>query len=422
MLLEHKYQQKAYAIYIAFLCFLTYACVYAFRKPFTIGLYENEVKVFGIDYKNVLIIAQVIGYTVSKFLGIKFISELKQNGRGKSIIFLIIASWLPLLFFPLVAAPYNIIFLFFNGLPLGILWGLVFSFVEGRKSTDFIGAAMAVSFIVSSGMVKSIGKFIQLNFKIQENWIGFYTGSLFIVPIIILVHFLEKLPLPTPQEIAIKSVRVPLDKKERTKFFTQFSVGLILFILIYMLLSLFRDIRDNFSAELWRELGYGNSALVFTGAEIPIAISVLILIASMIYIKNNKHVFFLIQIIIFLGFVICGTSTILFLMHFISGYTWMLLVGLGLYMGYIPFNSILFDRMIASFKLRANVGYFMYLIDAFGYLASAFVIIYKGAINLRLSWTLFFTNGLLILSFIGALLCIVNFIYFIKKYKSIQYE
>jgi hypothetical protein len=30
---------------------------------------------------------------------------------------------------------------------LGMLWGVVFSYVEGRKTTDFIGAALAVSFI-----------------------------------------------------------------------------------------------------------------------------------------------------------------------------------------------------------------------------------------------------------------------------------
>jgi hypothetical protein len=38
-----------------------------------------------------------------------------------------------------------------------MLWGVIFSYVEGRKSTDFICAALAVSFIFSSGWVKSVG-------------------------------------------------------------------------------------------------------------------------------------------------------------------------------------------------------------------------------------------------------------------------
>jgi len=261
-----------------------------------------------------------------------------------------------------------------------------------------------------------------MQFLIAENWIPFYTGAIFIVPIVILVYLLEKIPNPTHEERVNKSIRVPLNKSDRKRFFVQFSFGLISFILIYMLLSLFRDVRDNFAAELWNELGYGNTAAIFTTTEIPIAIGVLILIASMIYIKNNKLAFFLAQIIIMVGFMICGLSTILFLQHFITGYIWIVLVGLGLYMGYIPFNSILFDRMIASYQLKANVGYFMYLVDAFGYVASAGVIILKGTMDVSLSWTTFFSNGLVVLSLVGMFFSILNILYFSKKYKSIQYE
>ena len=417
-----KHHSVLLSIYIAAICFLTYACVYAFRKPFTIGLYLNEPKIFGVDYKNILVISQVIGYTISKFCGIKYISELKHIGRGWAILILLLASWIPLLLFPLIDSPWNVTMLFLNGLPLGVLWGLIFSFVEGRKSTDFIGATMAVSFIVSSGFVKSVGKWLQMQYLIAENWIPFYTGGIFIIPVIILVYLLEKIPNPTNEEKLNKSVRVPLNSKERKYFFTQFSFGLISFILIYMLLSLFRDIRDNFAAELWNELGYGNTASIFTTTEIPIAICVLILIASMIYIKNNKLAFFLAQAIILCGFIICGASTFLFVNHFISGFLWIVLVGLGLYMGYIPFNSILFDRMIASYKLKANVGYFMYLVDAFGYVASAGVIILKGTMDVNLSWTVFFSNGLVVLSLVGILFSILNMIYFSKKYKTVQYE
>jgi hypothetical protein len=82
-----------------------------------------------------------------------------------------------------------------------------------------------------------------------------------------------------------------MDKNERKRFFNMFSFGLVSFIFIYILLTLFRDIRDNFAADIWLELGYGNSAGIFTSTEIPIAVSVLVLIASMIYINNNKLAF-----------------------------------------------------------------------------------------------------------------------------------
>jgi hypothetical protein len=81
-----------------------------------------------------------------------------------------------LVLFAIVPAPYNAVFLFINGFPLGMLWGVVFSYVEGRRSTDFIGAALAVSFIFASGFVKSVGGWLLLEFNLSEFWVPFVTG------------------------------------------------------------------------------------------------------------------------------------------------------------------------------------------------------------------------------------------------------
>jgi len=61
---------------------------------------------------------------------------------------LIIIAWLVLLLFALIPFPYNFWVLFFNGLPLGFIWGIVFSFLEGRRYTEVLGAMMASSFIL----------------------------------------------------------------------------------------------------------------------------------------------------------------------------------------------------------------------------------------------------------------------------------
>ena len=406
------------AIYTALICFLTYACIYAFRKPFTVGIYENMPSYFGIAFKNLLVIAQVLGYTASKMFGVKFIAELKNVGRGKLILMLVLFSWIPLLLFPIVPAPLSIVCLFLNGFPLGITWGIIFSFVEGRKATDFIGATLAVSFIVSSGVVKSVGKWLHLSYSINEMWVPFCTGLLFAIPLILLVVALEKIPPPSEEEIALKTERLPMTSVERKMFFKNFMPGLISFIIIYVVLTLFRDLRDNFAADIWSNLGYSNSASVFTNTELPIAIIVLALIASMIFIKNNKLVFLISQYIILAGFIIVGVSTFMFQHEMINGFYWMLLVGLGLYMGYIPFNSILFDRMIATFKLKGNVGYLIYLMDSFGYLASVIVIVFKGAAHLSLNWAQFYANGVFYFSIVGVLISLVSVSYYLGKIKK----
>ena len=395
--------------------------MYAFRKPFTIGLYADMPSFLGIEYKNLLVIAQVLGYTASKIFGIKFISELKNIGRGKLIFILIVLSWIPLLLFPILPAPINILCFFLNGFPLGIIWGIVFSFVEGRRATDFIGATLAVSFIVSSGVIKSIAKWLQLTYHISENWVPFYTGLVFILPIIVFIYLLEKIPAPTPEEIELKAPRLPMTKSDRLSFFKEFKIGIIAFIFIYLILTLFRDLRDNFAANIWNDLGYANNASVFTNTELPIALIVLVLIASMIIIKKNKLAFLISILIIIVGFVLVGVSTFLFKLNILNGYNWMLLVGLGLYMGYIPFNSLLFDRMIATFRIKGNVGFLIYLLDSFGYLASVIVISIKGSAHLQLNWAQFYAKGVLYFSVLGLLASLAAFVYYSKKIKILNY-
>jgi sugar phosphate permease len=133
--------------------FITYLSMYAFRKPFTAAQYNN-IMLWGVDYKILLIITQLIGYTISKYFGIKIISELSANKRTITLITLMAVSWGSLLFFGIVPAPYNLPFIFLNGLPLGMIWGVVFSYIEGRRHTELLGVAMASSFIISSGFVK----------------------------------------------------------------------------------------------------------------------------------------------------------------------------------------------------------------------------------------------------------------------------
>ena len=415
-LFYNQHKDTVVAIYAALICFLTYAIVYAFRKPFSIGTFETEPNVFGLHYKDALVISQVLGYMLSKFVGIKFISELKKVGRGKTILLLIGISWTALLFFAFTPSPYNILFLFINGFPLGMIWGIIFSYVEGRKATDFIGATLAVSFIFSSGFVKSVAKWLMISYGITEQWVPFITGLVFVFPLVILLFLLEKIPLPSKEDTKLKVERLPMNQTQRKSFFNTFRPGLILLIVIYVFLTIFRDIRDNFAADIWKDLGFSNQPSIFTSTEIPITIIVLILISSMMLIRNNQKAFMLTHYIIIIGFLMAGISSLLFVNHLLSPFMWMTLVGLGLYIGYIPFNCILYDRMIATFKCAGNVGFLIYLSDSFGYLGSVGVILAKTVFHIKVNWTIMYSNGVIGFSLIGVVLTALALIYFKNKF------
>ena len=193
--------------------------------------------------------------------------------------------------------------------------------------------------------------------------------------------------------------------------------GLVLLIILYVFLTVFRDIRDNFAADIWRELGFGNEPSVFTATEVPITIIVLIMIGSMIIIRNNKRALVITHIIIVAGFLLAGISSWMFINHHLSPFMWMTLVGLGLYMGYIPFNCILFERLIATFRNGGNVGFLIYIADSFGYFGSLLVIISKSVYSNKLPWATVYSNGVMYLSIIGVVGTLMALRYFNRKYK-----
>src|SRR5690606_8218012 len=96
--------------------------------------------------------------------------------------------------FAIIPAPYNIIFLFINGLPLGVIYGLVFSYLEGRRSTELLGAVLASSFIFASGFAQSAGKFVMEHWQVSEWWMPFTTGFLFFPILIGSTYLLNKTP------------------------------------------------------------------------------------------------------------------------------------------------------------------------------------------------------------------------------------
>ena len=142
---------------------LSYSLVYGLRKPFTAATFDG-MDFFGMDYKVATTIMQIFGYLISKFFAIKIVSELKRENRLKFMIFSVALAELALVFFGLLPLPFNVFALFFNGLALGCMWGVIFSFIEGRKVTDILASLLGVSMAVSSGMAK----YIEYKNKTQE--------------------------------------------------------------------------------------------------------------------------------------------------------------------------------------------------------------------------------------------------------------
>lgn len=402
------------SIYAIIAAFSTYSCMYAFRKPFTASGYDDVQDMWGLKFKSAIVIAQVLGYTLSKFIGIKVVSEMGRNKRGLAILALIAISEVALLGFAIVPVEVKFLFLFLNGIPLGMVWGLVFSFLEGRRYTELMGAGLCTSFIFASGFVKTVGKFLMVN-GVSEFWMPAATGLVFALPMVFFVWMLGLLPNPNAEDVALRTERLPMKGPERKAFFKKFAFGLTALIIFYVALTAFRDFRDNFMAELLTALGFGETPGIFTATEVPVTIGVLVLLAFLMFIKNNMRALMINHIIIAFGALVVGASTWLFHNESISAVWWIILTGFGAYTSYIPFNCILFERLIAAFKYPSNAGFLIYLADAFGYLGSVTVLLYKDFFVSELDWVTFFTYACYGVSGSGILFTTAALVYFQRK-------
>lgn len=369
---------------------------------------------WGVSYKVLLVIAQLLGYTLSKFAGIKIVAEMKGSRRAVAIIGLIITSWVALLLFAVVPHPYNIVFLFVNGIPLGMVWGLVFAYLEGRRTTEFMGSVLAVSFIFASGFVKSIGKVLMSDYGVTEFWMPFATGAVFVLPMLLFVFLLEQIPPPSQQDIDLRTERKPMTAEERRNFVKTYLLGLVALVIAYVLLTVIRDFRDNFMADVWVEL-HVEGASVFTKTETWISVGILIIMSALAIFKSNHRALMVNHYIIIAGFALAGVSTYLFTHQLISPITWMTLNGMGLYMGYVPFNALFFERLIAAARKPANVGFLIYIADSFGYLGSIGINLYKEFGDKDITYHQFLINALYVISILGIALMGLSLIYFNRK-------
>lgn len=400
----------------AIAAFCTYTCMFAYRKPFTAAGFDDVV-LLGVNYKVWLVIAQTIGYTLSKFYGIRFIAELTHQRRARLIIGCILVAWLALFFFAITPSPYNIFFFIVNGFPLGMIYGLVFSYLEGRRVTEFLGAVLATSFIFAAGFTQSIGKYLMEQFQLNPWWMPFITGAVFILPTIVCVALLDKTPPPTPDDVLQRTERKPMNKEERKAFIHRFLPGLIFLIIAYVLLTILRDYRSNFASNIWAELGQGKDASIFTKTELPASLVILVLMSTLVLVRNNIKALLVNHLIVLIGFVLSLGATLMYSYGYLSPFAWMATLGVGLYMGYVPFNSILFDRLIASFQHVSNAGFLIYLADSFGYIGSDVILIAKSFFNLQHSWTTFFIYLVMVLCIAGILLMVCSMFYFHKKHQ-----
>ena len=415
--------------------FSTYFSMYAFRKPFAAARFPGET-LWGttIGLKTAIVISQIIGYALSKYLGIKFCSEITPARRASTLVILILWAELALVAYGLVPNPWKIVPIFMNGLPLGMVWGLVVWYLEGRRTSDVLLVGLSCSFIVSSGVVKDVGRGMMegtvatawarvpgvgpwiagLLGHVSEGWMPAVTGLHFLPMFLASVWLLNQLPRPTAQDESERTRRVPMKGADRLAFVKEFLFGMVMLCVAYLFLTAYRDFRDNFQVEILEDLGYPTAKYktIITQTEMMVMFGVMAALALLYFVRDNRRGLMATYLVMIAGTLLLGGSTLLLQWKLISGFWWMTLTGLGAYLTYVPYNSVLFDRTIAYTRASATAVFAIYLADAIGYTGSVAVQLFKDVAWKNTSRLAFFQAFTWVMCGVGTLCIIASWIYF----------
>jgi hypothetical protein len=392
--------------------FLTYFCMYAFRKPFNAAKYEGlDFLGTGETLKTALIQGQVIGYAASKFLGIKWCSEVDRASRWRLLLGCIAVAQAALVLFAVVPGPWKVLAIFINGLPLGMVWGFVVAYLEGRRTSEVLLAGLSCSYIVSSGAVKDVGVELLHN-GVSESWMPAAVGGLFLLPFVLGVWLLELAPAPSAEDVRARVERPPMRSAERWQFIREFWPGLVGLLVVFFFLTAFRDYRDSFGRELYDSLGYKDDPGIFTRSELRVALGVMPLLILLYLVRDNRRAMSAAFGLMTGGFLLIGLSTWLFQQGHVDGFLWMVLIGFGCYLAYVPFGSMLFDRQIAATRFVGTAVFAIYLADAIGYLGSVVMLFFKDRILPKMTRLEFMQAFCMMLSVGGAALLAASWGYF----------
>ena len=301
---QKKLSDLLFILYAGGAALLSYSLVYALRKPFTAATFDG-MELFGMDYKIATSIIQIFGYMVSKFIGIKLISELKREGRLKFILVSILVAELSLVLFGCLPRPFNVLALFFNGLSLGCMWGVIFSFLEGRRVTDLLASLFGLSIAVSSGTAKSIGLFVVDTLHVSEFWMPALIGAVALPLLAGLGYILDHLPKPTAEDKALRVERVTLNKQQRWNLFRSFAPILTLLFFANLFLTVLQDVKEDFLVKIIDVNAAGLSPWVFAKVDGVVTLIILAIFATLAVMKSHIKV-----LSVLLTLVIAGAITL----------------------------------------------------------------------------------------------------------------
>jgi MFS family permease len=372
-------------IFLVLFGLFNYASVYFIRVPAFVASYEGDTVAGTIDLKTAMAIAQLLGFGLGKIPALKYASQLgRERIPGALLVFGVAAVLVQLIFFTLLGSievwrPFmQVTSVFVAAFITSPVYGLLVTFFEGRRSSEALLAGFELSYVISGGLAKSGGAVLLETYDISPQWMVSIAALLALPVYIVTLILLSAMPSPSPADVRHRNKRNPASSHERWAFIHRWYPGLIAITLQFIVLSGFRSFRDFFAPEVFRELlGQGNvSPAVYSQSETIVSIATLAVTGAMYRVQDNRRAFFSMLCLMLLGaggLILFGTM----FRHVIGPLPWMITIGVGLFLGYVPPGPMLYDRLMAASHTSHSTIFLVYIMEGTGDLCSMGFMLYK---------------------------------------------
>ncbi len=398
---KQKVSNALFIVWAGGAALVSYALVYALRKPFTAATFEG-LEFLGMDYKTATSIVQIAGYVLSKLLGIKLVSELQRRHRLPFLIGSVAMAELSLLAFGLLPVPWNIVALFFNGLSLGCMWGVIFSYLEGRRLSGVLASVMGMSIACSSALAKSAGLYLIRDLGVDPFWMPAVIGGVAFVLLVVLAFALNALPDPSAEDRAACAERVPMDGRQRRQIFLRFAPLLTMLFAANLFVTVIRDIKEDFLVNIVDTSQL--SAWAFSGVDAVVTAIILFLFLAVSLIRSHLNVLCTLLVLVLVSMFALVYVAWNYDWLALSPLAWLFVQSLGVYTAFLSFQTLFFERFVACYHIRGNVGFFIVTIDFIGYVGTVGVLVFKELFAGELDWLAFYNSMVVWLGLASCLL------------------
>eukprot|EP00045_Choanoeca_perplexa_P005507 m.46603 g.46603 ORF g.46603 m.46603 type:complete len:443 (-) comp13159_c0_seq1:8-1336(-) len=368
--------QTTYTTLVVSIAYIT--GTYFIKYP--IFLLPNTENVGPLQLKVWISIASTVGYALSKIPAYSIVSTMPREKRKRWIILLILSMLVLSLGFyailPHFAQPIGV---FLGALPASWVFGIMFTYLEGRRSTEITSGMLNFFIILGGALARAVGSAIldALPSNLHA-WMPLITAGIGLPIAIVCVFLLDAVPQPTLADVRERAVRRPMPAAERGAFLKRFWPGLALLSLNYMLMVTFRSFRDYFCANVYKDMLHRDvTSMDYILADWPAGAVACSMMMGVAAVRDNRKGVQAMHVMMVLGAVILAAITVLFQIHYLSGEVSIICIGIGLYVAWLPSQAILFDRILSASDTPGTSVFLIFATDFLGYVGTLALLIYK---------------------------------------------